>query len=220
MNATRCPPDRLIWRTCPILGEPSSVDEAWLTGPERRRADAIAHPARKTRFVVGRALLRRTILELRPDLEGSALALTIASSGRPHLSGHPELSISISHTRGLAVAAASTLGTVGIDVEPRSRNDLPPVHAWLTDDEQRRLLAQPVPAVPSWLLNLWVAKEAVMKTSDPGHPIARVDLEVRDDGRGGGCAIVPRAGGGGSRLTMVRVRLAVVDGFVVAIATS
>jgi 4'-phosphopantetheinyl transferase len=212
--------DGPVWRTCPIFDQPGPEDEAWLTGAERLRADTIGHPAARTRFVVGRSLLRRTILELRPELHRSDLALGLASSGRPQLSGHPELAISISHTRGLAAVAVAVVGGVGIDVEPRARVDLPPVGAWLTRDEQRRMLARPGCDVPTWLLNLWVVKEAVIKATDPGYPIARVDLEVCDDGRGGGCVIVPRAGAGASVNTMVRVRLAVVGRFVVAIATS
>jgi 4'-phosphopantetheinyl transferase len=212
--------DGPVWRTCPILDQPGPGDEAWLTGPERLRADAIAHPAARTRFVVGRSLLRRTILGLRPELDRSELTLELASSGRPHLADHPELAISISHTRGLAAVAVAVVGGVGIDVEPRSRVDLPAVGAWLTRDEQRRMVARPSCDVPTWLLDLWVAKEAVIKASDPGYPIARVDLEVRDDGRGGGCAMVPRADAGASAHATVVVRLAVVGRFVVAIATS
>jgi 4'-phosphopantetheinyl transferase len=208
-----------MWRTCPILDQPGPGDEVWLTEPERLRADAIGHPAARTRFVVGRSLLRRTILELRPEFQRSELILELSSSGRPQLAGHPELGISISHTRGLA-AVAIAVGGVGIDVEPRSRVDLPPVEAWLTWDEQRRMLAHPTSDVTAWLLHVWVAKEAAIKASGPGYPVARGDLEVRDDARGGGRVRVQRAGTGASTHTMARVRFTGVGRFVVAIATS
>jgi 4'-phosphopantetheinyl transferase len=209
-----------MWRTCPIFDQPGPEDEVWLTEAERLRADAIGHPAARTRFVVGRSLLRRTILELRPELERSELILEVASSGRPRLSGHPGLGISISHTRGLAAVAIAVGGGVGIDVEPRSRVDLPPLEAWLTGDERRRMLAHPPCDVSAWLLHVWVAKEAAIKASGAGYPVARGDLEVRDDARGGGRVHVQRAGTGASTHTIASVRLTVVGRFVMAIATS
>jgi phosphopantetheinyl transferase len=218
MSASGGPVDMIVWRTCPIREGPEPGDEAWLTGAERLRAAAIGHHDARTRFVVGRALLRRTILELRPELAGSALSLTRSSSGRPHLRDHPELAISISHTRGLAAIAVAGAGRVGIDVEPRSRVGLPPVGGWLTPGEQRRMRALAPDRTRAWLLDRWVAKEAAIKAAGPGHPLGRRELEVHGDTDGDGRATVSGVTHGRYVHTDVRIE-SVPGGFVVAIAT-
>ena len=172
----------LVWRARPASDEDAPADRADLHPSDRGRASSIAHPAVQARFVVGRALLRETVGALRPDLDADAIAVVVEPSGRLRIAGHDELHVSVSHTRGLAVAVASAVGPVGIDVEPLERDDLPPVRVWLTAEERRRSddLA-PVDRQP-WLLHLWVAKEAVIKAYPCGGPVPRSAVEVDTDG--------------------------------------
>ena len=211
-----------VFGTCPIRNEPSGSDWASLTEPEAERAAAIAHPAARTRFVVGRALLRRTILELRPDLGTQPIELVLEPSGRPHVDGHPELGISLSHTIGLAAAVCSA-GAVGIDVERRTRNDFPPPDAWLTPDERQRLAAVAPADARVWLLRLWVAKEATMKACDAWGLVTRRQLEVRPDPSGHdlvvAVAVAVDPAATGATLETELQWLAEPEGFIAAIAT-
>jgi 4'-phosphopantetheinyl transferase EntD len=219
MNATGGRTGRLVWRTCPIHDQPDREDWAWLAPHDRAHAEAIGHGQARIRFVVGRALLRRTIAELRPDLHAPSLELGIAASGRPYVVGHRDLRLSLSHTRGLAAAAVSSRGTLGIDVEPSSRGGLPPTQAWLTPDEERHLATLPPEAASRWLLDLWVAKEAAIKACDE-RPVARRDLEVR--GRSGGTrptlAVVLGAGAAAPAVAMDLMWPSDDPGFALAIA--
>ena len=210
-----------VWRTCPIRDEPGDSDWASLTAPEADRAAAIAHPAARTRFVVGRALLRRTIAELRPELAERPIDLVVEPSGQPHVAGHPELGISLSHTIGLAAAAVCADGAVGIDVERRTRSDLPPPDMWMTPGEQQRLAAVEPADVRVWLLCLWVAKEATMKACDAWGLVSRRNLEIRPDPTGDDLAYavaVDPAETGSTLETELRW-LVESEGFIVAIAT-
>jgi 4'-phosphopantetheinyl transferase EntD len=145
------------------------------------RAAAIAHPAARARFVAGRWLLRETIAEVRPDLPAASLELEVERTGRLRLRGHPELEVSISHTRGLVAVAVSTAGPVGIDVEQAGRGGLPPAETWLTQAERSRLGALDVVARAHWLLRLWVAKEAALKAV-PSRTLPRRRIEIASDG--------------------------------------
>jgi phosphopantetheinyl transferase (holo-ACP synthase) len=175
-------PADFIWRTRPLPTVPSEGDWAALSGSDRRRAIGISHPAARTRFVIGRALLHAAVADLAPDLAGAPLELEVAPSGRLVLAGREDLRISISHTRGLAAAAVSGDGGVGIDVEPIGRDDLPPAAAWLTEDERRRLGGRSRQARRRGLLRLWVAKEAAIKAGDRPRPATRRTIEV-DEGQ-------------------------------------
>jgi phosphopantetheinyl transferase (holo-ACP synthase) len=199
-------PAACIWRTRPLPTVPSDGDWAALSAPDRRHADGISHPAARTRFVIGRALLHAAVADLAPELGSDPLELEVAASGRLDVAGREDLRISISHTRGLAAAAVSRDGGVGIDVEPIGRDDLPPPAVWLTDAERRRLGGGSAQGRRRRLLRLWVAKEAAIKAGDRPRPVTRRTIEVDEEQR----RVV---GAGGS----VRAEeIAVVGWFVVA----
>jgi phosphopantetheinyl transferase (holo-ACP synthase) len=175
-------PGTCIWRTRPVPPVPSEEDWAALSAVDRRHADGIAHPAARTRFVLGRALLHAAVAEVAPELAASPLELEVATSGRLDVAGREDLRISISHTRGLAAAAVSRDGGVGIDVEPLGRDDLPPLDVWLTEQERRRVRGCSKQARRRGLLRLWVAKEAAIKAGVRPRPMTRRTIEV-DEGQ-------------------------------------
>jgi 4'-phosphopantetheinyl transferase len=168
---------RVVWRCRPIGDEPSACDWAALSDADLARAAGLTHPTVMTRFVVSRALLRETLGRLRPDLrvgpEGAAdlVDLAVHPSGRLRVVDHPDLAVSLSHTVGLATAAVSDAGPVGIDVEPMGRTDLPPPASWLTPQECDELAHAEAHLRRLALLHLWVAKEAALKAA-PGPGIA------------------------------------------------
>jgi phosphopantetheinyl transferase len=195
------PSPGIIWRTCPIHASPSADLWSWLTRKDLLDGAGISHPQARTRSLVARALLRRTIAEARPDLERTVLDIRATRSGRPVVVvGGPSpdptlapdldptleddlgLSLAVSHTRGLAAVAVSTVGPVGIDVEPLGRDDLPPAGIWLTPEEQLEHDGLPPQQQRALLLRLWVAKEAALKACDATSTLPRSELGVRSSG--------------------------------------
>jgi 4'-phosphopantetheinyl transferase len=210
-------PQGPVWRTRPIPATPSDTDGGSLSERDRARARRIAHPAARTRFVVGRVLLRDTVAELDPRLASAPLDLEVSPTGHLAVAGRPDLHVSVSHTRGLAAAAASAGDDVGIDVEPLNRGDLPPSDVWLTATEERRLRSLAPSARQRELLRLWVAKEAVMKALDGRREVTRRTIEV--DAASGSAADAGSWSGEPAHLATLRW-CAVGEGFVVAIASA
>ncbi len=166
MTATTVGTAATAWRACPIAeGCGTSVAgrlrDVGASG--RARAAEISHPAARARFVVGRALLHGMVAERWPHRHGPELGVELDASGRPQPIAPDGLEVSVSHTHGLAVAAVSRVGAIGIDVESLARTDLPEAGAWLTARELRRLAALPHSERRTQLLHLWVAKEATLK---------------------------------------------------------
>jgi phosphopantetheinyl transferase len=168
-----------LWRAQPLGDDFTVQDWSLLPAYERARAEAIGHRAARTRFVVGRALLRRSITELLPHLDARSHLVSVAPSGRPRIAQYPDLDISLSHTAGLTVAAVSSVGPTGIDVEPLGRSDLPRLDRWLTRAERRDLDALAPEPRNYRLLESWVAKEAVLKSCDHLGAVTRRSIEVR-----------------------------------------
>jgi 4'-phosphopantetheinyl transferase len=211
-----------VWRTRAIPRVPSETDWAWLSTAEHARATRISHPSARTRFVVGRALLRATIGELDParvrgvrDLR--TVDLEPAPSGRVRVVGDDRLRVSVSHTDGLAAVAVSRVGDIGIDVEPMARDDLPPSHAWLTAGEEQRIAALPAASRHEALVRLWVAKEATVKAADRSRPVTRRTIEVAED-EGAVRAVAPAGAADPARVVAALPWFAPVDGYLVAIA--
>jgi 4'-phosphopantetheinyl transferase len=106
------------------------------------------------------------------------LRLTRVPSGRPVLASVPdavqagaaqEVSVSISHTRGLAAAAVSTCGPVGVDIEPV--RPLPAQRLairWFSSEEAAWLAGLPTKQAEESFLALWTQKEAVAKALGTG----------------------------------------------------
>jgi 4'-phosphopantetheinyl transferase len=210
-------PQGPVWRTRPIPATPSDTDGRSLSERDRARARRIAHPAARTRFVVGRALLRDAVAELDPRLASSPLDLEVSPTGHLAVAGRPDLHVSVSHTRGLAAVAVSAGDDVGIDVEPLTRGDLPPTHAWLTAAEERRVVALAPPARQRELLRLWVGKEAVMKALAGRREVTRRTIEV--DAANGSAAEAEGWSSEPEHVATVRW-CAVGERFVVAIASA
>jgi 4'-phosphopantetheinyl transferase len=236
---------RVVWRSRPIGDEPSASDWAALSDADLARAADLTHPTVMTRFVVSRALLRETIGRLRPDLrvgpKGATelIDLAVEPSGHLRVAGHPELAVSLSHTVGLATAAVSDVGPVGIDVEPMGRTDLPPLASWLTPEECEELARAEAHLRRLALLHLWVAKEAALKAApgpgiawrrrirvgcmaggaavraDPGAPVAAVDGPDHASWCGAGSASVAMAA---SEATFAIDWYALADHYLIALA--
>lgn len=157
--------------------------DASLSAVELARGDRYLRLEDRASYRAAHLLVRACAAEL---LGCAPATLTVAQRcevcgardhGRPHLEEHPDVHVSLSHTRG-HVAAAAAWTPCGVDVE-RLRPIAPPPLA-LSPAESRWLAAQDDPAA---FLRLWVRKEALVKAgfARPDR-LAEVDaLEVVPD---------------------------------------
>ncbi|MFF8381967.1 4'-phosphopantetheinyl transferase family protein [Streptomyces sp. NPDC015661] len=157
----------VVATTREVLDHPA-LDEGLLAPWERRRLDRIRVPGRRDDVLAARLLVRMCAARftgLPPEATGPEQycpACRRYGHGRPYLSGHPELGVSLSHADGL-VAAAVGPGPVGVDVEPAARRPgpLPVLRRLLPAAELREAVAGPDPEAA--LLRLWVRGEARFK---------------------------------------------------------
>ncbi|MDH6125068.1 4'-phosphopantetheinyl transferase superfamily protein [Kitasatospora sp. GP82] len=150
-----------------VLRHPEAHEDL-LTEIERVRAARFRHETTRQDFVAAHILVRLCAAQL---LGVTAAEVTLAQScpgcgkgdhGKPYLPGHPDVHVSLSHTKGV-VAAAAGFGPVGVDVE-RAERDGPGqdvLERVLTEAELRLVREH---AEPGWaFLRQWVRKEAMVK---------------------------------------------------------
>lgn len=173
----RLPPGAVVrWRA--IADEPTPADLSILTPGDLVRYDTVLDPGARTRGVVARALLRDTLREvLRTD---DVVDIATSDRGAPYLAAHPDIRVSVAHTRGLAAVVVARGQPVGIDVEALDRfvgRSPPAVERWLTAAE-REGVPHDATASSRRLLELWTAKEAAVKAAGVGLSVPLRDLAV------------------------------------------
>ncbi len=144
---------------------------------ERERALFEALPEhRQPEWLRGRSACKQVALELSStECPPRHMEVLPEPDGAPRLhlpQGPPSLAVSLSHARGLSVAAVTARGRVGVDVEP-----VVPIHArvwhfFLTPAERARCAREPELA-----LRLWLLKEALYKALRPPEPVPLRALE-------------------------------------------
>lgn len=158
---------------------------AYLTGDERKRADAFSRSADREDYVAAHILVRVAAARITgsPDIPGPAAHTyglmqqcerCAGAHGRPRLPAHPGLHVSLSHTRG-AVAAACAIVPIGIDIEHwNGALDADADFPGLNARERLRLGAfssvahthhAPSPRALAWL-RLWTRKESLVKVGE------------------------------------------------------
>jgi 4'-phosphopantetheinyl transferase len=150
-----------------VLRHPEA-SERWLTDAERARAAAFVHDPDRTDFVAAHLLVRLCAGRL---LDLPARAMTVvqrcpdcgaSGHGKPSIEGRPEVTVSLSHTRGVVGAAAGS-GPIGMDVEVLDQRRATPelLHWALTPAELKLITEHDDP--DSAFLRQWVRKEALVK---------------------------------------------------------
>lgn len=122
---------------------------------------------------IWRGLLRFALQEA--GLPGNACQVTLSPAGRPYLPGSP-LDFSPTHTAGLvALAVLFRGGRVGLDAETKKRRDISRLiraaARWFSPAEQeavRKALCAGPDAAEDAFLQIWTAKEALVKRSGTG----------------------------------------------------
>ena len=168
----------------------TALAAAVLTRGERRDFFQMGGAApRRLEWLLGRIAakesVRRLLLAAHNLFEPSAdIAVWKDDLGKPHPIGPWQdqvaapIDLSIAHTAGLVLGAATTVGRIGLDVESTSR-DLTEefIRGVLTLEEQE--LATRSGDGPIAVLRFWCAKEAISKALGTGIRFAATDLRVR-----------------------------------------
>lgn len=175
-----------------------SNQELWLSAlaatvltPNEREdyANMGGAPLRRLEWLLGRTTakesVRRLLLRNHNLYEPSAdIAIWKDSLGKPHPLGDWQaqvsgtVDLSIAHTAGLVLGAATTQGHIGLDVESTSR-DLTEefLRGVFTLEEQE--LATKSGDGPTAVLRFWCAKEAISKALGTGIRFPPTDLRIR-----------------------------------------
>jgi 4'-phosphopantetheinyl transferase len=147
---------------------------------DRQHLAAIRHEAARTQSATARALLRALVADhLGCAFDEVAIDRTCPTCGAPH--GKPQISrdctgpdtprlhVNTSHTAGLVLAALTTVGPVGIDVEAASSVDFDDFdHAALSASETQLVAGLPPAQRVAARALLWTRKEATLKASGVG----------------------------------------------------
>lgn len=132
---------------------------------DRRRAAALPE-WRARELLAGRGLLRQLLAAVRPGPAGAEIVPD--RRGKPWLRGHPDIGISVSHSRGTLAAGVALGRAVGVDVQ---RPD-PAVRASfarrLLGTHAGRLTALPPAAAAEEVAWVWTAQEACVKADGAG----------------------------------------------------
>ncbi len=151
---------------------PEEFLHTWLGPREREVFEDFKHPKRRSEWLAGRICAKEALRSLSEEAPGATdIEILTDTEGAPVVRYPGVLEgprISIAHSKGLAVAAASDCASVGIDVEKvaydvhRFQNKFCSVtEVRLVRDEAGEL------EVPT-LMRLWVAKEAALKAARNG----------------------------------------------------
>jgi 4'-phosphopantetheinyl transferase len=156
---------------------------AWLSPPERARAERYRYDSLAQRYTRGRAALR-WILAQRLGVPPQSVPIEPDERGRPRLSGRTGLDFNVSNTRNIALVGLVDLpGTrIGIDVEHEDRalNHLGLARKFLTSREQAAIAPLDVEAHRRAFLRLWTCKEAMSKATGQAlsAPLRVLDVEL------------------------------------------
>lgn len=216
--------------TAAVLEEAGAPGEGLLSVPERDRMARLQRSADRDDFLAAHLLVRVCAARVLGVAPGAVSIVQRCGTcggphGRPEVAGHPDVGVSLAHSRGVVAAAAGTV-PVGVDVEAFPPADgLTPgdLSAALTPAERAAIEAAADPRRA--VLLAWARKEACLKAGlvdldalagfdlsalpldpPPGDLLARSvrhgDWVVHDwwDGRAGaiGAVVAPAA----ARLTL------------------
>jgi 4'-phosphopantetheinyl transferase len=175
-----------VWRA-EVPSSPAAVEALaeTLDPGERTWAERLAAGGPRERFVAGRAALRK-VLGACLGLPPAAVPLRSGWSGKLELAdvSGPALHFSVSDSGAMVLVAVSSR-PVGVDLEgPRQlRHALEVAARTFAASELALLERAPAGARPRRFLEIWTAKEAVLKVSGAGLPgLAGVEVTPGPDG--------------------------------------
>ncbi|MEW6476453.1 MAG: 4'-phosphopantetheinyl transferase superfamily protein [Actinomycetota bacterium] len=154
--------------TARVLEDAAALGDWRLSAPEEERMSRLQRSADRDDFLAAHLLVRicaARVLDLRPEEVSIVQHCPTCGGphGRPELDGHPEVGVSLAHSRGVVAAAAGTV-PVGVDVEA-----FPAAGGLAAGDLSAALTAAEMAAIDSApdpgraVLLAWARKEACLK---------------------------------------------------------
>ena len=167
-----------VWRAS--LERPEKTVAAMrrlLASDERLRADRFRFERDRTRYIVGRALLRGLLASYLETTPGE-LTFEYGEFDKPALSGGPWFNLS--HSGPVALYAFSSAGEIGVDVE---LDDADFAHERIAErffspSEVSVLRSLPAEDQPRAFLACWTRKEAFIKARGDGLSLALDSFDV------------------------------------------
>jgi len=159
--------------------------ESVLETGERERADRFRVSGARSRFVVGRALLRSVLANM-IGCQLSAPRFAFGEHGKPHLTdpAHPAaLRFNLAHSGSVVVMATAPRLDLGVDVEElsSSRPVLDLAERFFTFAEATSVASADEAQRQKVFLHLWTAKEAVLKATGSGLSVPVREVEIDPD---------------------------------------
>ncbi len=158
----------------------SDGDRALLTADELARASAFRFEADRVRWIAARAALR-SILSTATGMSPREILLEPNSFGKPLLAPPFQgIHFNLSHCRDIALIALTSDGAVGIDIEPLDRaGELATCESTFCHPLEIERLPDDDEVRNRHLLDLWTAKEALLKAIGTGLSIAPETICLR-----------------------------------------
>jgi 4'-phosphopantetheinyl transferase len=176
-----------VWRLSLDIGEiPLPKIGEWLSAEERQRADRFLREVHRSRFIVGRGMMR-AVLGRYCDLPPERLQLQYGANGKPELApihgarrGGGALHFNLAHSGEVGMLAVTRCGPVGVDIE-QVRNDLQfqqLVARFFSEREAAEFSKLSPEQQPAAFFNLWTRKEALLKAMGEGigHSLNLVEV--------------------------------------------
>ena len=141
--------------------------KAWARNSDWSQAACRANPVLSRRFLLGRTLVRALIART-IGAAGQDCEIYTKTNGKPFVrlaSGNRGPAISISHSGAMIVAAATTLGSLGIDVEHHRRGRSFDAIASFAFGPRE---GQSARRSPTAFYRIWCLREAMSKASGNG----------------------------------------------------
>lgn len=165
--------------------DPEALSEALafeiLSDEERLRAERFRSKADAQRWGSFRAQVR-TILGQTLGLNPLDVPILLSEQGKPLLAPpHAGLHFNLSHCSDLGVIGLCLDGPIGVDIEPLDRNaSLQECELIFCHPEEIASLPGDGPLRAKRLLEIWTAKEAILKALGTGlmHPPERIYLDL------------------------------------------
>jgi 4'-phosphopantetheinyl transferase len=176
-----------LW-LCPLdcSSDESRALERTLSPAEIERADRFGTPALRSRWVAGRAALRR-LLGATLGVDPAAVQLRRGTRGRPEIAAEHALDFNVSHTDNVAligIAAGLPPGArIGVDVEREDRavNADGLARKFMSARERAAMAPLDEEARRRHFLRLWTCKEAMSKATGDALSAPFRDIDVSLD---------------------------------------
>lgn len=170
---------RVWWAACqPLTG----LDLTSLSPEEHARVNRLGTEPARQRSALARVVLRAALADA---LGAPPASFALEWSRGPALLGEPGSPdvpwLSVSHSAERVVVALATAGQVGVDIETAARGERlrPTVVERITTPVERAALAKmDGPARERAAIQLWTAKEAILKATKEGLTVEPHTVEI------------------------------------------